>query len=411
MLAMESIYDSLHSLWPRARYLFSRFGADRCSDNAAALTYMSLFALVPLLTVLYTMASAIPAFQGLEIKMQQLMFQHMLPETSADLETYLSDFSRQAKNLTGFGIVFLVVTAVLMLRNIEKAFNLIWRTRENRSTVSSFLIYWAVLSLAPLTIGLALGISGVVTALAVMVEDYDVIGAGAMLLKLAPLFLTAAGFTLLYVTVPNCRVPIRHAVIGGVAAALAFNLSRGLFTILVQGSSITFIYGAFAAVPLFLLWIFLSWNIVLMGGVLVHSLSSYQSSEQAARPNVLKALDVLYLFWHRQQSGRPVREIELLNGRIDVVQGIDSETWRDLRDLFIRRKIIAQNHRGHYFLSRDLHTITFWQLKEWVNSEPPLDKDDIIAHLNWQERAYAMLRGQRSHQREALSITVADLFK
>ncbi|MBA6412789.1 YihY family inner membrane protein [Parahaliea sp. F7430] len=408
---MDSLADIIQSLKRRSLYLLGRFAADRCSDNAAALTYMSLFALVPLLTVLYTMASAIPAFQGLEVKMQELMFQHMLPETSADLESYLSDFSRQAKNLTGFGIVFLVVTAVLMLRNIEKAFNLIWRTRENRSPVSSFLIYWAVLSLAPLTIGLALGISGVVTALAVVVEDYDIIGAGAMLLKLAPLLLTGAGFTLLYVAVPNCQVPIRHALIGGATAAVAFNLARGLFTVLVQGSSITFIYGAFAAVPLFLLWIFLSWNIVLMGGVLVHSLSSYQTSEQAARPNVLKALDVLYLFWKRQQSGLPVREIELLSGKINIVQGIDSETWRDLRDIFIKRKIIAQDHRGHYFLSRDLHTITFWQLKEWINSEAKLDQSDVVAQLAWQQQAYAMLLEQRTDQRQALAITIADLFK
>lgn len=408
---MDSLADIIQSLKRRSLYLLGRFAADRCSDNAAALTYMSLFALVPLLTVLYTMASAIPAFQGLEVKMQELMFQHMLPETSADLESYLSDFSRQAKNLTGFGIVFLVVTAVLMLRNIEKAFNLIWRTRENRSPVSSFLIYWAVLSLAPLTIGLALGISGVVTALAVVVEDYDIIGAGAMLLKLAPLLLTGAGFTLLYVAVPNCQVPIRHALIGGATAAVAFNLARGLFTVLVQGSSITFIYGAFAAVPLFLLWIFLSWNIVLMGGVLVHSLSSYQTSEQAARPNVLKALDVLYLFWKRQQSGLPVREIELLSGKINIVQGIDSETWRDLRDIFIKRKIIAQDHRGHYFLSRDLHTITFWQLKEWINQEAKLDQSDVVAQLAWQQQAYAMLLEQRTDQRQALAITIADLFK
>src|SRR6056300_1709253 len=106
---MDTIVQNLHELWRRIRYVFSRYGADRCSENAAALTYMSLFALVPLLTVLYTMASAIPAFQGMEETMQSLLFEHLMPESSSEIEAYLSDFSQQAKNLTGPGIVFLVI--------------------------------------------------------------------------------------------------------------------------------------------------------------------------------------------------------------------------------------------------------------------------------------------------------------
>ncbi|MBN7798480.1 YihY family inner membrane protein [Parahaliea mediterranea] len=408
---MEAIKSKIDQIWPRVRYLANRFSEDRCTDNAAALTYMSLFALVPLITVMFTIATAIPAFQNLEQEIRDLVFKHMLPATSADLETYIDDFSRQARNLTGFGIAFLVITAVLMLRNIERAFNLIWRTRENRSPVSSFVTYWAVLSLAPITIGLALGIPGAVAAAAVFVEDYDIIGATDLLLKLTPLLLTAAGFTLLYVTVPNCRVPFRHALIGGLLAALAFNISRGLFTTLVQGSSITLIYGAFAVVPLFLLWIYLSWNIVLMGGILVHSLSAFRTSEQASRPTVLKALDILYLFWSRQQSGRPVREIELLGGRIDVLKGLDSETWRELRDLFIRRKLITQDSGGHYVLCRDLHTVTFWQVKEWVNAELPLTQDAADSAQPWQRFAHDLLRDERRHQREMLNFNLVELFE
>jgi membrane protein len=361
---MDQILTLLRPLWHRIRYLVGRFGADHCSETAAALTYMSLFALVPLLTVLYTMASAIPAFQGMENNIQDLLFEHLMPETSSDIETYLSDFSRQAKNLTGVGIGFLVATAVLMLRNIEKAFNKIWRTRENRGAVSSFLLYWAVLSLAPLTIGLALAISTYLASYAVMFQDYDVIGAGSILLMVA---------------------------------AIAFNVARSAFTGLVVGSNYTFIYGAFAAVPLFLLWIYLSWNIVLIGGILVHSLSAYQTLEEASRPTVFKALDVLYLFWQRQKSGTGVREIELLDNRHEALKGLDSETWRELRDIFLQKQLITQNDRGRYLLCRDLHEISFWQIKEWINEELPLLKDDIDAHLSWQDDAYRLLKDQRGH--------------
>lgn len=407
---MDVIFEKLQELWRRMRYVFSRYGADRCSENAAALTYMSLFALVPLLTVLYTMASAIPTFQGVENQIQDLLFEHLMPETSSDIEEYLNEFSRQAKTLTGPGILFLVITAVLMLRNIEKAFNLIWRARENRSAVSSFLLYWAVLSLAPITIGLALGISTYLSSFAHALEAFDIIGAKAFFLRVTPLLLTTAGFSLLYAAVPNCRVPMKHTLIGGVAAAIAFHVARAVFADLVVGSSYTFIYGAFAAVPLFLLWIYLSWNIVLMGGILVHSLSAYQNEEQASRPNVLKALDVLFLFWQKQQAGSTVREIELLNDKHSIVRGLDSETWRELRDTFIQHKILTQDDSGHYLLSRDLHSIKFWQLKEWINEEQPLEREDFTTQTEWQEKAYRLLREQRHNQREILSMNLVELF-
>jgi len=398
-------------IWHRIRYLFSRFKADRCSENAAALTYMSLFAMVPLLTVLYTMASAIPTFQGLEEQVQSFLFEHLMPDTSSEVESYISDFSRQAKNLTGPGIIFLVITAVLMLRNIEKAFNMIWRARENRSSVSSFLLYWAVLSLAPVALGLALGLSTYLSSFSQVLDQFDIFGVKALLLKLTPLMLSTAAFTLLYAAVPNCRVPFKHTVVGGLVAALAFHAARALFTDLVVGSSYTFIYGAFAAVPLFLLWIYLSWNIVLMGGILVHSLSGYQNEEQASRPNVLKALDVLYIFWDKQKAGEMVQEIQLLNNQYQITRGLDSETWRYLRDIMMEKKIITQSDRGHYLLSRDLHSITFWQLKEWVNDEQPMASEDIDAHLDWQANAYGLLRQQRVDQRDLLNTSLAEMYE
>lgn len=410
MPRMNFNFISLPELWRRTRYVFSRFNADRCSENAAALTYMSLFALVPLLTVVYTMASAVPAFQGLETKMQAFLFENLMPDTNSEIRTYLDDFSRQAKNLTGPGIVFLVVTAVLMLRNIEKAFNQIWRASENRSPVSSFLLYWAVLSLAPIMVGLALTISTYLASFADALQSYDVIGIKAFMLKISPLLLTTAGFSLVYIAVPNCRVPFKHCLIGGVIAAVAFHIARSVFTAAVVGSSYTFIYGAFAAVPLFLLWIYLSWNIVLMGGILVHSMSAYQSEEQANRPLVLKALDVLYLFWQRQATGQAVGEIELLNGKHDITWGLDSDSWQLLRSIFLDKKLIAENDRGQYLLSRDLHTISFNQLKEWVNTEHRLTAEVAPGKLSWQQEAYRMLQEQRKQQQDTLGINLVELF-
>ena len=401
---------NMPELWRRAQYLFSRFNADRCSENSAALTYMSLFALVPLLTVVYTMASAVPAFHGLEVKVQAFMFENLMPDTNSEIRGYLDEFSQQAKNLTGPGIVFLVVTAVFMLRNIEKAFNQIWRASENRSPVSSFMLYWAVLSLAPITIGLALALSTYLSSFAHMLEDYDVIGVKAFMLKIAPLALSTAGFSLIYVAVPNCRVPFKHCLVGGFVAAGAFHIARSVFTDLVVGSSYTFIYGAFAAVPLFLLWIYLSWNIVLMGGILVHSMSAYQNEEQSNRPLVLKALDVLYLFWQRQETGQAVGEMELLSRKHDITRGLDSDSWSRLRAIFLEKKLIAENDRGQYLLSRDLHSVSLSQLKEWVNGEHALTAEEAPGNQSFQQEAYRLLQQQRNQQKESLEINLAELF-
>jgi len=408
---MTFLRQVLYELWRRVRYLYSRFAADRCSESAAALTYMSLFALVPLLTVLYTIASAVPAFQGVEDQMQDFLFKHLLPSSSSDIERYLNDFSQQAKNLTGPGIGFLLVTAILMLRNIEHAFNHIWRARENRSALSSFLLYWAVLTLAPITIGLALALNTYLATFTQSLASLELLGTNTTVLQIISLGLSTLGFSLIYAAVPNCPVPIKHALLGGLFAALAFHVARHIFTQLVVSSSITFIYGAFAAVPLFLLWIHVSWNIVLMGGILVHSLSAYESHEQANRPAVLKALDVLHVFWQKQQSGGAVREIDLLNRKHEIIRGLDSESWGNIRDVLLQEKLITENGKGHYLLCRDLHTVSFWQLKEWIDREPALGEQDTCARSDWQSAAHRLLSEQRNGQRDILSANLVEMFE
>lgn len=372
---------------------------------------MSLFALVPLLTVLYTMASALPAFQGVEQKMQALLFQYLVPKTSTDIEHYLNDFSRQAKNLTGLGIAFLLVTAILMLRNIEHAFNNIWRARENRRPISSFLLYWAVLTLTPLTIGLALGLSTYLASFAHALETLDVFGVKAVAIQSAPLVLSTLGFSLIYAAIPNCPVPFPHALFGGVFTALAFHAARGIFTSLMVGSSITFIYGAFAAVPLFLMWLYVSWNIVLLGGILVHSLSAYASEEHANRPLVLKALDVLHVFWEKQQRGEGVRELDLLRRRHGSIRGLDSESWSRMRDVLLLNRVITENIKGSYVLARDLHTMPFWQLKEWIDGEQALRPVNGNGESDWQRAAHTLLVEQRQQQHATLSTSLVELFQ
>ena len=126
-----------------------RFVDDGCQHSAAALTYMTLFAVVPMMTVTFSMFSLIPAFQGVGTQVQDLIFSVFIPTAGTEVESYLGDFTAQARKLSVVGVGILVITAYLMLHNIERVFNRIWATTGPRRGVSAFLLYWAVLSLGP----------------------------------------------------------------------------------------------------------------------------------------------------------------------------------------------------------------------------------------------------------------------
>ena len=401
-------HPTLQNASLRSRYLLNRFVEDRLNASAAALTFVSLFALVPLLTVTLSIASALPAAGNIEGKLNEFLLQFLLPESSTQVVQYLSTFISQARSLTAFGVIILLVSAILMLRNVEKALNDIWRNRANRKPLASFLLYWAVLSLGPAAIGFGLGIRAYLFAATNDWGGLHLFGMGSLLISLLPFVISAIGLTCLYAVVPNCQVPLRHALIGGVFAAITFTIARMLFTAIMAKSSYTLVYGAFAAVPLFLLWIYVTWIIVLIGAVLAHSLSAYQTEEQAQTPTLMKALDILFLFWRAQKEGRGIAELEILRANDVLPGGIDADSWRSIRDTFSSAQLLKRLDRGHYLLSRDLHHFTLAELAELLRAEPSY----LLAEqaMPWQRTAAAMLQNNVDQESSRLATPLAELF-
>ena len=401
-------HPTLQNASLRLRYLLKRFVEDRLNASAAALTFVSLFALVPLLTVTLSIASALPAAGNIEGKLNEFLLQFLLPESSTQVVQYLSTFISQARSLTAFGVIILLVSAILMLRNVEKALNDIWRNRANRKPLASFLLYWAVLSLGPAAIGFGLGIRAYLFAATNDWGGLHLFGLGSLLISLLPFVISAIGLTCLYAVVPNCQVPLRHALIGGVFAAITFTIARMLFTAIMAKSSYTLVYGAFAAVPLFLLWIYVTWIIVLIGAVLAHSLSAYQTEEQAQTPTLMKALDILFLFWRAQKEGRGIAELEILRANDVLRGGIDADSWRSIRDTFSSAQLLKRLDRGHYLLSRDLHDFTLAELAELLRAEPSY----LLAEqaMPWQKTAAALLQNNVDQESSRLATPLAELF-
>ncbi|MEK2659190.1 YihY family inner membrane protein [Pseudomonas aeruginosa] len=216
-----------------ARFLAHRFVTDKAPNSAAALTYTTLFAVVPMMTVMFSMLSLIPAFHGMGESIQTFIFRNFVPSAGEAVETYLKSFTTQARHLTWVGVVFLAVTAFTMLVTIEKAFNEIWRVRQPRRGVGRFLLYWAILSLGPLLLGAGFAVTTYITSLSLL-HGPDALPGAETLLGLMPLAFSVAAFTLLYSAVPNARVPVRHALMGGVFTAVLFEAAKTLFGLYVK---------------------------------------------------------------------------------------------------------------------------------------------------------------------------------
>lgn len=392
-------------------YVQQHYLADGCSHSAAALTYMSLFALVPLLTVMYAILSAVPAFQEVGLQIQSIVFDNFVPSTGQEVESYLKEFSVQARKLTGVGVGFLGITAILMLKNIEKTFNAIWKIKDNRRGLSSFLLYWAILSLGPLCIGLALGINTYLVSLKVMFDQVDVIGVGPFVLRLTPYLLTSAAFTLIFAAVPNCKVPIKHAFIGGLITALIFEVAKQLFTGIVANTSYQNIYGTFAALPLFLLWIYLSWLIVLAGAELVHALGGFNALGDENYSDMVLTLAVLELLWRRYKKGHTVSERYILQRPWLFNQhSISADRWMPIRNKLINAGLVHTADNGHFIIGRDLSLYSLWDLSRLLGYTPDISNQNIEGLPDWFQRSSEHILAAEQQNMETLSIPLIQLF-
>lgn len=285
-----------------------RFEAQQRRRDAAALTYTTLFALVPVITVSYSILSAIPALQQWGSQANEQLLAYVMPEGSQAISAYLTEFSQQARQLTWVGVVFLFVTAFMLLRTIEAQFNRIWNVSQPRSGIQVFLRYWAVLSLGPLLFGLAFAASSLLASAPLWTDTAAQVPGIA---RLVPWGISVLALLCLYMLVPNCRVPWRHALVAALLVASLFELAKYAFARLMGlFPSYQLIYGAFAAVPLFLLWMYFSWNLLIFGAELSFGIGHVQQRGHDRQPLVVR-LQALRSLLAAQQQGEPLTLVQL----------------------------------------------------------------------------------------------------
>ncbi|MCG2608182.1 YihY family inner membrane protein [Acinetobacter sp. SM34] len=392
-------------------FVIRRFEADRCRDQAASLTYTTLFAVVPMLTVFLVIISSIKALEPARQQLQQLIYSNFLPKTTIAFDKAFNAFTDKSSNLTVIGILFLFITTVMMLSSIETVFNRIWRVKETRGGIIGFMRYWTIISLGPILLGSAFVISSTVASLNVLSDNftgYEV--NGEFVLWFISFALTILGFFILNWTIPNRSVPIKAALIAGTFSAVVFELLKDLFGLIMTNfTSYEIVYGAFAAVPIFLLWIFLSWNIVLLGVEISYALTAFNSGKEQKYHPVIMLLDLLELFYKKQQSGDSVSDEEAL----EVLGRDEIGRWPTYVLMLEKQNLVKRTDNDEYILARNLAQVDFWSFYKQLPYPLPLRKDvgNIRADDEWMQKLGPALVESDDYLAAKLSIPLSAIFE
>jgi membrane protein len=316
-------------LFDLAHRVAQRFHRDRCMQIASSLAFTTVLGLVPIMTLAVTFVSAFPVFGDVSARLRQFVLENLVPHSADVVARYAEQFSANATKLTVVGLIFLAVTAILLLFTIERAFDQLWRARHQRPIIQRAVVYWTLLTVGPVLIGGSLTLTSWLVARWLKWVG-AVPGAGLVLLAFVPVILTSVAFALLYLTLPARRIAVRDAFIGGVIAGVAFELmKRGFATYVSRFPSYELVYGAFATLPVFLIWIYLSWLVVLLGAVVVAVLPEWRERAGESEPlpgsDFFDALQILRFLWQAHREGKRVRLADLLGAtrvRIERIEAI-----------------------------------------------------------------------------------------
>jgi membrane protein len=301
------------------RFLWQRFLDDKCFETAGALSYTTLVSLVPLMVAVLAMLSVLPVFPQLENARETLVdfvFRHFVPAAGERIQQALLDFADNASKLTWISLLVMFFSAVSMMVSIEDQLNRIWRVNESRGWAPRVLLYLVALTLGPILVVGGVALTSYITALPLLQDTAGQLGLSDRVLRGLPFVITFVTLWLLYTLVPNQHVSRRDATIGALLGAVLFEIVRWGFRLFVHNAhTYQQIYGALAAIPIFLLWIYLSWTIVILGASITASISSFDYRPPAKLlPDGAEFLGLLLVLRHlvdAQRAGRSVSQASL----------------------------------------------------------------------------------------------------
>lgn len=392
------------------RFAGQRFSDDRCLRMAASLSYTSLLAIVPLTAIAFSMLAAFPVFESIRGEFQAAVFSNFLPQSAEAMREYFDQFLQNTTRLTAVGIVGLAATAVLLLGAIEADLNTIFRVGRPRAVVPRLLVFWALITLGPLLLGASFSLSTYFFALTAWVDSDAVNQSVGLLAGFLPSLIVMVALTLCYVVVPNRRIRLRDAVVGGIVAGLLFAaLRRGFGIYVTKFPTYQTIYGAVSVVPIFLVWMYLSWAVVLFGAILTAALGEWRAGVRRSRhlpqpgERLEAALGLLSLLLQESRAGRGVTRERLLKET-----GYDGGVVDRLLTDFQNAGFADRSQRHGWVLMRDLSSVTLYDFMTTLGVAIQVS-DSRQGTAPWHRSLRATLGDMAERERQGASLTLSAL--
>jgi membrane protein len=391
------------------RFIVGRMQQDQVNRVAASLSYTSTLALVPALALALAILAAFPAFSGLRESVLDLVLSNFIPDTGMRMNEALGSFIAAAAELTTIGVIGLIVTSVLLLLTIEGSFNRIFRVVRPRPILARLVVFWTVITISPLLVGLSFSLSGYFLTLRTVFGGAEPGPFSVLLGAAMPTVLSALAFALIYTAVPNRRVRIADALAGGVIAALLFAFLRFGFTAFVAGMpTYQAIYGAVAALPVFLIWLFLSWNVILAGAVISAALPDWRRAEheRASGPGgrLALAMDILAALHAVAGSGTGLVQSAV---RADV--GVKEAALIPVLEELRAGGFVAFDDDGVWRLGWDLSRTSISELVHLLGYGVPMTPE-LIGKSPAVARLGAVIAEAQAAEKQALQQPVTVLF-
>ena len=417
MEPLDSIYRWSDRLRDRARagtffrFLWKRFLADSLFQAAGALSYTTVFALVPLSMVVFGVLAAFPVFDQWSDQLVNYIFSNFVPSSARAVESYLRQFTANAGQLTAAGVVALVVSLLITLSSVEAIFNRIWRVPTARPKFARFLVYWTVFTLGALIAATSIALSTRFFALAIF-ETQPGQWLEHLILRVAPMCIELGAFAAIYKVVPHRTVYWRHAVAGAFLAVVVFELVKwGLSTFIGNFSSYGKVYGTLAFLPIFMVWIYLGWTAILLGASFSASMSAFRYQPATMRLplgyEMYGLLRMLGRFSQARAGGKGLHSYEVQQLEPMLTDSLVQQMLGQLCGI----GLISRAESGEWLLARDLDHLTLGELYEACQLRVPVAeahlpcREDSLGHA-----AYGALDELRLPLRELLKRRVSSIF-
>ncbi|APC97587.1 YihY family inner membrane protein [Francisella frigiditurris] len=284
-------------------WVFKEYFRKECPTAVSALTLTSLFAFVPTFLIIINILNTFEVFTPLSQKIQQFIFDNMLPSTASTVQDYIVSLSRKVSSLPILSVIFLLAIIFFMIKNLEIILNKIFYVKRARSILQSFLVYWALMTIGPIFFGFVFISSTYLLSMSWIVTD---MGVEQYIINFTSFLFLVAAFFVVYRILPNTKVSSRSAFIASLFVAVVFTIAKRLFSLYIfYVPTYSVIYGSLSLIPIFILWVFITWHITLVGAVMMKGLEllsvNVHFTKEVKRDNLTIVINLLRELYEHQR--------------------------------------------------------------------------------------------------------------